>query len=201
MRRCASTHLPLRGRGIRWFFSPERPVIVLKTRKGSAHQHPCSQWAPLASLLFSQRPNTTHAMYVVDTTALPEAMEKEERATPNVGPVIKRLSNVMAKLNAHEATMVAAGVSAPLAFKYVIMGEKTLGHTDRLVRRLILLCPASIHPAISTDCEGCRQESFWGGVPKASTGGAALGCIPSAGMAGMASGFHCEHDQWRVLFA
>ncbi|KAF8301729.1 hypothetical protein TcYC6_0050830 [Trypanosoma cruzi] len=127
-------------------FSPERPVIVLKTRKGSAHQHPCSQWAPLASLLFSQRPNTTHAMYVVDTTALPEAMEKEERATPNVGPVIKRLSNVMAKLNAHEATMVAAGVSAPLAFKYVIMGEKTLGHTDRLVRRLILLCPASIRP-------------------------------------------------------
>ncbi|ESS65702.1 hypothetical protein TCDM_05776 [Trypanosoma cruzi Dm28c] len=52
----------------------------------------------------------------------------------------------MAKLNAHEATMVAAGVSAPLAFKYVIMGEKTLGHTDRLVRRLILLCPASIRP-------------------------------------------------------
>ncbi|RNF00974.1 uncharacterized protein Tco025E_08689 [Trypanosoma conorhini] len=132
--------------GYQVVFAPEQPVIVLKTRKGAEQQHPCSQWAPLAAHLFSQRPNTTHAMYVADTTALPEAMEQGERVTPTVGPVVKRLSNVLAKLNAHEATMVAAGVSAPLAFKYVIMGEKMLGHADRLVRRLILLCPESVRP-------------------------------------------------------
>ncbi|ESL10769.1 hypothetical protein TRSC58_01492 [Trypanosoma rangeli SC58] len=132
--------------GYQVVFSPEKPVIVLKTRRGSEHQHPCSQWAPLASHLFLQRPNTTHAMYVADTTALPEAMEQGERVTPTVGPVVKRLANVLAKLNPHEATMVAAGVSGPLAFKYVIMGEKMLGHADRLVRRLILLCPASVQP-------------------------------------------------------
>ncbi|KEG11026.1 hypothetical protein DQ04_03051100 [Trypanosoma grayi] len=132
--------------GYQLVFSPEQPIIVLKTKKGATEQHPCRQWAPFASLVFSQRPNTTHALYVVDTTALPESMEKEESVTPVVGPLIKRLSNVVARLNPHDATMIAAGVSAPLAFKYAVMGEKMLGHRDRLVRRLILVCPASIGP-------------------------------------------------------
>lgn len=127
-------------------FSPEAPIVLLKTKRGAEDQHPCAQWAPFASLVFSQRPNTTHAVYVVDTTALPESMGAEEGLTPAVGPVVKRVSNVLARLNPHNATMVAAGVSAFLAFKYVIIGEKRLGHADRLVRRLILVCPVSIRP-------------------------------------------------------
>nr|CCC96075.1 unnamed protein product [Trypanosoma congolense IL3000] len=132
-------------------FSPDEPIIVLKTRKavGKPEQHPCAQWAPLASLLFARRPNTTHAMYVADTTALPSSMDQEEQITLTVGPVVKRLSNILAKLNPHNGTMVAAGASGVVAFKYMLMGEKVHGHTDRLVRRLFLVCPPSIQPFIS----------------------------------------------------
>ncbi|EAN80539.1 hypothetical protein, conserved [Trypanosoma brucei brucei TREU927] len=137
--------------GYQVVFSPEQPLIVLKTRKSAdkPRQHPCMQWSPLASLLFVQLPNTTHAMYVADTTGLPDSMEREEQVSTTVGPIVKRLANVVAKLNPHNGTMVAAGVSGVLAFKYIFMGEKTLGHTDRLVQRLLLVCPPSIHPFLA----------------------------------------------------
>nr|CCC54190.1 conserved hypothetical protein, fragment [Trypanosoma vivax Y486] len=130
--------------GYRVIFSPKEPLIVLKTKKSTdGRQHPCTQWAPLASILFTLRPSTTHAMYVVDTTSLSQTMEREESVAPTGGPVVKRLSNVLAKLNPCDAVMVAAGVSASLAFKYVVTGEKSLGHSSRLVRRLLLVCPPS----------------------------------------------------------
>ncbi|ORC87355.1 uncharacterized protein TM35_000221540 [Trypanosoma theileri] len=152
-------------------FAPEEPLIVLKTRASAGGpQHPCAQWAPFAAVVFRCRPNTTAAVYVVDTTQLPEAAMREENTVGGhpihqqtnhnnggdvnssnssknvncVGPVVRRVANTIARLNPHNATMIAAGVSAPIALKYAIAGEKRHGHSDRLVRRLLLVCPPSL---------------------------------------------------------
>ncbi|KAH9578855.1 hypothetical protein LSM04_006175 [Trypanosoma melophagium] len=158
-------------------FAPETPLIILKTRASTGgakqqqkenkqkeqneqqqQQHPCAQWAPFAFLVFRRRPNTTAAVYVIDTTQLPEAAMREEQTTCGhhisnsnsnsnvncVGPVVRRVANTLARLNPHNATMIAAGVSAPLALKYAVAGEKRQGHSDRLVRRLLLVCPPSL---------------------------------------------------------
>lgn len=129
-------------------FSPERPLVILKTKKPAVEQHPCKQWEPLSTLVFGAQPNSTHAVYVADTTALcgPQHEQEEIVNGAAVGPLLKRLSNVITKLNPHNATLVAAGVSGFLAFKYMLVGEKQLGHPDRLLHHLLLVCPASIAP-------------------------------------------------------
>ncbi|KAG5496334.1 hypothetical protein JKF63_02636 [Porcisia hertigi] len=128
-------------------FAPEEPLIVLKSKRSATPQHPCLQWEPLSKLVFQARPNTTHAVYVADTTNLSSIATYEQEEHVNgaaVGPLLKQLSNVITRLNPHNATMVAAGVSAHLAMKYVLVGEKTLGHRDRLVRRIVLVCPTPL---------------------------------------------------------
>ncbi|KAG5470263.1 hypothetical protein LSCM4_02958 [Leishmania orientalis] len=128
-------------------FAPEEPLIMLKSKKSATPQHPCLQWEPLSSLVFQARPNTTHAVYVVDTTNLISVATYEREEHVNgaaIGPLLKRLSNAITRLNPHNATMVAAGVSGQLAMKYVLVGEKTLGHRDRLVQRLVLVCPTPL---------------------------------------------------------
>lgn len=133
--------------GYQVIFSPEAPIIILKTKRSATPQHPCQQWEPLSSLVFAARPNATHAVYVADTTALTTVNgggHSEEVFGPAVGPLLKRFGNAITRLNPHNATLVAAGVSAYFAVKYILIGEKTLGHRDRLVDRLILVCPASL---------------------------------------------------------
>ncbi|CBZ37016.1 hypothetical protein, conserved [Leishmania donovani] len=133
--------------GYQIVFAPEEPLIILKSKNSATPQHPCLQWEPLSTLVFQARPNTTHAVYVVDTTSLSSAATYDQEEHVNgaaVGPLLKRLSNAITRLNPHNATMVAAGVSGHLAMKYVLVGEKTLGHRDRLVQRLVLLCPTSL---------------------------------------------------------
>ncbi|KAG5470679.1 hypothetical protein LSCM1_01925 [Leishmania martiniquensis] len=128
-------------------FAPEEPLILLKSKKPATPQHPCLQWEPLSALVFRARPNTTHAVYVVDASNLSSvAMYGQEEHVNGaaVGPLLKQLSNTIARLNPHNATMVAAGVSSHLATKYVLVGEKTLGHRDRLVQRLVLVCPTPL---------------------------------------------------------
>ncbi|GET91616.1 hypothetical protein, conserved [Leishmania tarentolae] len=133
--------------GYQVIFSPEEPLIILKSKKSATPQHPCLQWEPLSSLVFQARPNTTQAVYVADTTNLSSNTTYDQEEHVNgaaVGPLLKRLSNTITRLNPHNATMVAAGVSGHLAMKYVLVGEKTLGHRDRLVQRLVLVCPTSL---------------------------------------------------------
>lgn len=133
--------------GYQVVFAPEEPLIILKSKNSVTPQHPCLQWEPLSTLVFQARPNTTHAVYVADTTHLSSIATYDQEEHVNgaaVGPLLKRLSNVITRLNPHNATMVAAGVSGHLAMKYVLVGEKTLGHRDRLVQRLVLLCPTSL---------------------------------------------------------
>ncbi|CAJ1034331.1 hypothetical protein Q4I30_006781 [Leishmania utingensis] len=128
-------------------FAPEKPLIILKSKKSASPQHPCLQWESLSTLAFQARPNTTHAIYVADTTNLSSVTTYDQEEHVNgaaVGPLLKRLSNAIARLNPHNATMVAAGVSGHLAMKYVLVGEKTLGHHDRLVQRLVLVCPTPL---------------------------------------------------------
>ncbi|CAG9580411.1 conserved hypothetical protein [Leishmania major strain Friedlin] len=133
--------------GYQVVFAPEKPLIVLKSKNSATPLHPCLQWEPLSTLVFQARPNTTHAVYVADTTNLSSVATYDQEEHVNgaaVGPLLKRLSNAITRLNPHNATMVAAGVSGHLAMKYVLVGEKTLGHRDRLVQRLVLLCPTSL---------------------------------------------------------
>jgi hypothetical protein len=133
-------------------FSPEEPLIVLKTKKSTTPQHPCQQWEPLSSLVFQAQPNTTHAVYVADTTEMSSVPTNEQEEHVNgaaVGPLLKRLSNTLTRLNPHNATMVAAGVSAHLGLKYMLVGEKTLGHRDRLVQRIILVCPTPLSALVA----------------------------------------------------
>ncbi|KAL7709541.1 hypothetical protein N2W54_002786 [Lotmaria passim] len=133
-------------------FSPEEPLIILKSKKSATPQHPCQQWEPLSSLIFQAQPNTTHAVYVADTTAISSVPTYEQEEHVNgaaVGPLLKRLSNTLTKLNPHNATLVAAGVSAHLGLKYVLVGEKTLGHRDRLVQRLILVYPTPLSALVA----------------------------------------------------
>ncbi|KPA84883.1 hypothetical protein ABB37_01341 [Leptomonas pyrrhocoris] len=133
-------------------FSPEEPLIILKSRKSATPQHPCQQWEPLCSLIFKAQPNTTHAVYVADTTEMSSVLTNEQEEHVNgaaVGPLLKRLSNTLTRLNPHNATMVAAGVSAHLGLKYVLVGEKTLGHRDRLVQRIILVCPTPLNALVA----------------------------------------------------
>lgn len=146
-------------------FSPEQPVIVLKTKRPATaaslsgvpghSPHPCAQWLPLSQLIFARQPTTTHAVYVADTTMLSGTpAETDEMVNgPTVGPLLRRLSNVMSRLNPHNGVLVAAGASAFLAFKFMLLGEKRYGHRDRLVQRLVLVSPVACTP------RGCSSQT------------------------------------------
>ncbi|CCW60372.1 unnamed protein product [Phytomonas sp. EM1] len=137
-------------------FSPEAPIFILKTKKSkTTQQHPCKQWESFSALVFDAAPNTTHAVYLADTSTLdgPQYEQEELINGAAVGPLLKRLSNVITKLNPHNSTLVAAGVSALLALKYVLVGEKQLGHRDRLIGRAVLVLPSLLE-----DCKNLVQE-------------------------------------------
>ncbi|CCW67739.1 unnamed protein product [Phytomonas sp. Hart1] len=127
-------------------FSPEAPLMILKTQ--SSRQHPCVQWKDLSAVVFRAAPNTTHAVYLLDTSPLHAFA---------VDAVLKRLRNVISKLNPHNATLVAVGVAAPLALAYALMGEKRLGHRDRLVGRVVLALPSSLE-ACGRVLRAAREE-------------------------------------------
>lgn len=132
-------------------FSPERPLIILKTKSPSQPQHPCMQWVPFSSVVFTAAPNTTEAVYVMDAACL-KGPEYRLEESPNLllGPMLKKLRNAVTKLNPHNACLIAAGASSFMGLKYVLVGEKTMGHRDRLVECVALLCPG---PAPSPEME------------------------------------------------
>lgn len=132
--------------GYQVVFAPEMPLVILKTKRSETEQHPCKQWEPFSSIVFKAQPNTTHAVYVADTTSLigPQFEQEEAINGAAIGPLLKRLSNHLSKLNPHNGTLLAAGLSAHLALKYMLVGEKTLGHSDRLFQKVILVCPSSL---------------------------------------------------------
>lgn len=132
-----------RRSGYEVVFSPQRPIMILKSKAPSTPQHPCLHWEPLSTIVHNAEPNATHAVYVVDSSCLtgPEYTALPEPPSTTLGPVLKKLRNSIARLNPLNARLVAAGASSFLAFKYVMAAEKRLGHTDRLVQSLILVCP------------------------------------------------------------
>eukprot|EP00796_Vickermania_ingenoplastis_P001526 gene1526-911_t len=142
-------------------FSPESPLLILKSKAPSKPQHPCLQWEPFSKVVHEAQPNTTSAVYVVDTSCLqgPEYTNLEEGANASIGPVMKKLRNTLCKLNPHNGLLIAAGAAAFLGLKYVLVGEKTLGHQDRLVRGVVLVLPgAAPSPAMQRLAAAAAQH-------------------------------------------
>lgn len=149
-----------RRTGYKVVFSPESPLIILKTKAPAPPQHPCLQWNPFSTLLHQLHPNTTNGnLYLVDMSCLqgPEygmgshitgrvqggttVAGALEGPNTTLGPAMKKLRNAMARLNPHNGTLLAAGPSGFLGLKYALVGEKQLGHADRLVQCLVLIHP------------------------------------------------------------
>lgn len=51
---------------------------------------------------------------------------------------------MISRLNVHNGTLIAAGVSCFVAFKYMLVGEKQMGHADRLLHLLLLVRPPPV---------------------------------------------------------
>lgn len=144
-------------------FSPETPFIVLKAKKAAAEEHPCKQWEPLARLLYRTAPNTAPAAYVVDATPFlaTRPQEEHEESVNGLasGPLLKRIGNVIVKLNPHNATLIASGASSFLALKYALSGERQLGHPDRYCAHVVLLHPPDLAPLRALTTLKARRET------------------------------------------
>ena len=132
-------------KGHRTQFSPDQPVVILRTKARSADQHPCAQWEPLAQLLYKRDPHAGSA-FVLDSASVDEsALREEDGSVIAAGPVAKRVSNVLCRLNAREASLVAAGPTCLFAAKLVFLAEKqTNSRGEPLVKHLIFLCPSNM---------------------------------------------------------
>jgi hypothetical protein len=125
-------------------FAPRRPCVILRTKARAPDQHPCAQWEPLAQQLYKADLHFP-GLFVVDSAAVDESVTREEEGSVvTAGPVARRVSNVISRLNLCGASLVAAGPTCLFAAKLAFLSEKrTNSRGDRMYAHLILLCPSS----------------------------------------------------------
>lgn len=156
-----------RRTGYKVVFCPESPLIILRMAASPKPQHPFFVWNPFSHLVHQSQPNTLDGVYLVDMSCLPPTSHIAtspgalEGVGTSIGPRMKKLRNVMGKLNPHNATLIAAGETGFVGLKYVLVGEKQLGHADRLVQCLVLVFPG---PAPTEDMKQLTSAVATSGV-------------------------------------
>lgn len=129
-------------------FAPEDAIVVLKSKTTNPNVHPCAQWLGLSQELYRRNPVLGNQQFVLDTTGLPAQLEFEEEASLVLGgPVVKRTVNILSKANLNRGTLVAAGASATLGAKLLLLGDRsTNSRGDPFFSSLLLVCPKSAEP-------------------------------------------------------
>jgi hypothetical protein len=125
--------------GYKVVFSPHEPVIAVRAkhwRKGDAH--PTVQWGNFADAAYA-RNAALPAVFLADASHLPQNLERDETFTNNaLGPLMKRVSKTIIKLNPTRATIVGAGPTALMVLK---LGLYPSVNFADIVSRIVLFCP------------------------------------------------------------
>ncbi|CUG93478.1 Hypothetical protein, putative [Bodo saltans] len=148
------------GKGHQSQFAPEDSIVVLKSKSTNPKVHPCAQWLGLSQELYRRDPVMDQSHFILDTTGLPPQLEFEEEASVVLGgPVLKRSVNILSRLNLNRGTLVAAGASAVLGAKLLLLGDRSVNSRgDPLFKTLLLVCPKGPEPLEALVRHGARHQ-------------------------------------------